>query len=97
MANCRRSTSDRVSAASELERMEPARDRATILGLIAVADTLRPDVVEVVQKLRSIGVKKIVMLTGDHDRVAQTIGRRAGIDEVFSQLLPKKKSRLFEP
>jgi Cd2+/Zn2+-exporting ATPase len=64
---------------------------ATILGLIAVADTLRPDVVEVVQKLRSIGIRKIVMLTGDHDHVAQTIGRRAGIDEVFSQLLPEEK------
>jgi Cd2+/Zn2+-exporting ATPase len=64
---------------------------ATVLGLVAVADTLRPDVVEVVQKLRSIGVKKIVMLTGDHDRVAQAIGRRAGIDEVFSQLLPEEK------
>jgi Zn2+/Cd2+-exporting ATPase len=64
---------------------------AMIFGLIAVADTLRPDVVEVVQKLRSIGVKKIVMLTGDHEHVAQTIGRRAGIDEVFSQLLPKQK------
>jgi Zn2+/Cd2+-exporting ATPase len=65
--------------------------RAMILGLVAVADTLRPDVVEVVQRLRSIGIRKIVMLTGDHDRVAQTIGRRAGIDEVFSQLLPEEK------
>ena len=65
--------------------------RAMVLGLLAVADMLRPDVVEVMQKLRSIGVKKIVMLTGDHDRVAQTIGRRAGIDEVFSQLLPEEK------
>jgi Cd2+/Zn2+-exporting ATPase len=68
-----------------------SKGRATVLGLVAVADTLRPDVVEVVQKLRSIGVKKIVMLTGDHDRVAQAIGRRAGIDEVFSQLLPEEK------
>jgi Zn2+/Cd2+-exporting ATPase len=64
---------------------------AAILGLIAVADTLRPDAVEVVQKLRSIGVKKVVMLTGDHDRVAQAIGRQAGIDEVVSQLLPEDK------
>ncbi|MBV9106919.1 MAG: heavy metal translocating P-type ATPase [Verrucomicrobia bacterium] len=67
------------------------RGGAKVLGLVAVADTLRPDAVELVQKLRSIGVKKIVMLTGDHDRVAQTIGRRAGIDEVFSQLLPEAK------
>jgi len=68
-----------------------AQARAVVLGLVAVADTLRPDADEVVQNLRSIGVKKIVMLTGDHDRVAQTIGRRAGIKEVFSQLLPEGK------
>jgi Cd2+/Zn2+-exporting ATPase len=68
-----------------------AQARAVVLGLVAVADTLRPDAAEVVQNLRSIGVKKIVMLTGDHHRVAQTIGRRAGIDEVFSQLLPEGK------
>jgi Zn2+/Cd2+-exporting ATPase len=68
-----------------------AQARAVVLGLVAVADTLRPDAAEVVQNLRSIGVKKIVMLTGDHHRVAQTIARRAGIDEVFSQLLPEGK------
>jgi Cd2+/Zn2+-exporting ATPase len=68
-----------------------AQARAVVLGLVAVADTLRPDAAEVVQNLRSIGVKKIVMLTGDHHRVAQTIGRRAGIDQVFSQLLPEGK------
>ena len=68
-----------------------AQPCAVVLGLVAVADTLRPEAAEVVQNLRSIGVKKIVMLTGDHRRVAQTIGRRAGIDEVFSQLLPEEK------
>jgi Zn2+/Cd2+-exporting ATPase len=68
-----------------------AQPCAVVLGLVAVADTLRPDAAEVVQNLRSIGVKKIVMLTGDHHRVALTIGRRAGIDEVFSQLLPEEK------
>jgi len=75
---------------SGLERVT-GKSRTIILGLVAVADTLRPDAVAVVKKLRSIGVKKIVMLTGDHDRVAQTIGRKAGIDEVFSQLLPEEK------
>ena len=70
---------------------------AKVLGLVAVADTLRPDVVEVVQELRSIGVKKIVMLTGDHDRVAQAIGHRAGIEGQqtrigWSQGVPAKGS-----
>ena len=81
------------SSASEASplRLLNGEARATVLGLVAVADTLRPDVVEVVRKLRSLGVEKIVMLTGDNDRVAQAIGRRAGIDEVFSQLLPEQK------
>jgi Cd2+/Zn2+-exporting ATPase len=71
------------------------KSHAMVQGLVAVADTLRPDVIEVVQKLRSIGVKKIVMLTGDHERVARTIGRRAGIDKVFSQLLPEEKVKVI--
>lgn len=79
-----------VSEASPL-CLVAGQARARVLGLVAVADALRPDVIDVVHKLRSIGVKKIVMLTGDNDRVAQAIGRRAGIGEVFSQLLPEQK------
>ncbi|MBV8378146.1 MAG: heavy metal translocating P-type ATPase [Verrucomicrobia bacterium] len=82
---------DRDSVPCSGDDAAVGKSRAKVLGLIAVADSLRPDAIEVVQKLRSIGVKKIVMLTGDHDRVARAIGRRAGIDEVFSHLLPEGK------
>jgi Cd2+/Zn2+-exporting ATPase len=66
-----------------------------ILGLIAVADTLRPDVLEVTRKLKSLGIRKLVMLTGDHDRVAQAISRQAGMDEYRAELLPEDKVQVL--
>ena len=66
-----------------------------LLGLIAVADTLRPDAPEVIRKLKSLGVRKLVMLTGDHGRVARAIGRQVGVDEVHSDLLPEDKVKVI--
>jgi Zn2+/Cd2+-exporting ATPase len=65
--------------------------RCKILGLIAVADTLRPGVLEVTRKLKSLGIRKLVMLTGDHDRLARAIARQAGVDEYRAELLPEGK------
>jgi Cd2+/Zn2+-exporting ATPase len=61
------------------------------LGLIAVADTVRPEAQAMVAALKAAGVKKIVMLTGDNQRAAQAIGKAAGVDEVRSELLPEDK------
>jgi Zn2+/Cd2+-exporting ATPase len=66
-----------------------------LLGLIAVADTVRPDAREVTQKLKSLGVRKVVMLTGDHGRVARAIARQVGVDEVHSDLLPEDKVKVI--
>jgi Cd2+/Zn2+-exporting ATPase len=66
-----------------------------LLGLIAVADTLRPDAPEVIRKLKSLGVRKVVMLTGDHGRVARAIARQVGVDEVHSHLLPEDKVKVI--
>ena len=66
-----------------------------LLGLIAVADTLRPDAPEVTRKLKSLGVRKVVMLTGDHGRVARAIARQVGVDEVHSDLLPEDKVKVI--
>jgi Cd2+/Zn2+-exporting ATPase len=66
-----------------------------LLGLIAVADTLRPDAPEVIRKLKSLGVRKVVMLTGDHGRVAGAIARQVGVDEVHSDLLPEDKVKVI--
>ena len=61
------------------------------LGLIAVADTLRPNAAQVIRQLKALGVKKVIMLTGDHPRVAANIAQQVGVDEVYAGLLPKDK------
>lgn len=65
------------------------------LGVIAVADTLRPDAPAVVRELKSLGIDQVVMLTGDNERVAMAIAREAGIDEVHAELLPEDKVRVI--
>ncbi|HMP00572.1 MAG TPA: heavy metal translocating P-type ATPase [Kiritimatiellia bacterium] len=66
------------------------------LGLIALADTLRPDAPAVIARLREIGIERVVMLTGDHRRVAEAIGRQAGVDEVHAELMPEDKWRIVQ-
>ncbi len=67
-----------------------------ILGAVAIADVLRNDAAEVVRKLKNIGVKRVVMLTGDNQRVAAAIGKQAGVDEVYAELLPEDKVRVIK-
>jgi len=67
------------------------QQQARVLGLVAVADTLRPEAASVVRRLKRLGITRVVMLTGDHDRVAQAIAREVGVDEVHAQLLPDQK------
>jgi Zn2+/Cd2+-exporting ATPase len=62
-----------------------------ILGLIAVADSIRDEAAFLVQRLRKLGVQKIVMLTGDNQLTAQSVGQQLGIDEVHAELLPEDK------
>ncbi len=69
-------------------------EAAKILGVIAVADVLRPEAAAVIRQLKHLGVKRVAMLTGDHRRVAQAIAREAGVDEVHAQLLPEEKVRV---
>jgi len=61
------------------------------LGVIGVADTLRPNAAEFVSALRAEGVQKVIVLTGDNQRVAQAIAARVGADEVRAELLPADK------
>ena len=62
-----------------------------LLGIIALADVLRPDAPAVVRELKAAGVERIIMLTGDNKRVARRIAAQAGVDEVFADLLPEDK------
>ena len=63
----------------------------TVVGLLGVMDTLKEGVREAIQELRDLGVKRIVMLTGDSEVVAKNIAFQAGIDEYHANLLPEDK------
>ena len=61
------------------------------LGIIGMADTIRPDAPAVVRELREAGVERVVMLTGDNRRVADRIAAAIGVDEAFADLMPEDK------
>jgi Cu+-exporting ATPase len=62
-----------------------------IIGLIAVADSLKPNAREAIEELKRMGIKPI-MLTGDNAVTAKAIAQQCGIDEVLSQILPDQKA-----
>ncbi|WP_303164683.1 cation-translocating P-type ATPase [Corynebacterium sp.] len=66
------------------------------VGVISVADSIREDAKEMVDELHAAGVKKVVMLTGDAQRVAEAVAREVGIDEVHAGLLPEDKQAVIE-
>ncbi|WP_028984044.1 heavy metal translocating P-type ATPase [Sporolactobacillus terrae] len=65
-------------------------DRA-LIGVIAVSDTIRPTTVAAMDQLKKIGVRELVMLTGDHHTTAQQVADEAGITRFFADLLPEDK------
>ena len=64
------------------------------VGLVAVADPLKPDSAAAIGRLRELGLR-IVLLTGDHPAAAQAIAAQVGIDEVFAEVLPTAKADLI--
>ena len=62
-----------------------------VVGLIAVADTLKPQAAEDVRRLQHMGLE-VVMLTGDNRHTAQAIARQAGIARVLAEVLPEEKA-----
>lgn len=67
-----------------------------VLGVIALADQIREEAQVALQKIKSIGVEKIVMLSGDNQKTADAIGAKVGADEVFGDLLPEGKVQNIE-
>lgn len=60
-------------------------------GVIAVADAIRPEAAAMIAELKTMGVRKTVMLTGDNETVANAVARRIGIDDVRAGLMPDMK------
>ena len=81
------------------QRMRDAGQTALIViaaeerigGVIGVADRLRPEAARTIATLKGLGVRDIVLLTGDHERVAQAIAKELAVDEVRAGLLPDGK------
>ncbi len=67
-----------------------------LAAVICIADPLRKEAKAVVIALRSLGVKKLVMLTGDSERTAAAIAAQVGVDEYRSEVLPEDKARYVE-
>ena len=66
----------------------------TLLGMIAVADTMKEDSAGAVSQMQKMGLR-VVMLTGDNEKTANAIGREAGVDEVIAGVLPDGKEALI--
>jgi Cd2+/Zn2+-exporting ATPase len=62
-----------------------------LLGIIAVADTVRTEAAAMVKRLRQLGIEQMIMLTGDNKRTAQSIATEVGITQVYAELLPEDK------
>ena len=91
-------SSEMLAAADELagQGKTPllfARD-GRLLGIIAVADVIKPDSAEAVRELQGMGIK-VIMLTGDNEKTAQSVGRQAGVDKVIAGVLPDGKESVI--
>ena len=65
-----------------------------VLGLIAVADTIREDSIKAIAELKNMGIK-VVMLTGDNKKTADVIGKMAGVDDIAAQVMPSDKEKII--
>ncbi|MDR1030461.1 MAG: cadmium-translocating P-type ATPase [Treponema sp.] len=65
-------------------------------GCLVISDELKPDSIQAVQSLKAVGVKTVVMLTGDSKIAGELIGRELGLDAVYAELLPQDKVAQLE-
>jgi Cu+-exporting ATPase len=97
-----RQESDLGAAEEAMARLEAEGKTAMLvgyggrlIGIIAVADTLKPEANEAVAALRQEGIEAI-LLTGDNERTAQAIAKAVGIERVIAEVLPADKARIIE-
>ena len=88
-------------AIAALERLEHAGSTAVLvmmarepIGVLGIADQVRPEARSALQSLRDAGVRRLVMLTGDNQGTAKAVAQQLGIDEYHAELLPDDKVRI---
>jgi len=62
-----------------------------VLGILAVGDTIRTEAAEAINRLHRMGIRPVIMLSGDNARTASAVAKQAGIDDVYGDLLPEQK------
>lgn len=67
-----------------------------IVGVISIADKVRPDAVNAIQNLKRFGIKKVVMLTGDNKATAEKVAEELQIDGFYAELLPEQKVSILK-
>ena len=67
-----------------------------LAAVICIEDPLREEARGVIQKLKTLGISKVVMMTGDSERTARSIAARVGVDEYYSEVLPEDKAGYVE-
>lgn len=67
-----------------------------LCAVICIEDPLREEAAEVIQELKKVGIKNVVMMTGDSDRTARVIAARVGVDRYFAEVLPEDKAHFVE-
>lgn len=67
-----------------------------LAAVICIEDPLRPEAAEIIRQLKKIGLKKIVMMTGDSERTAKAIAKKVGVDEYYAEVLPEDKANFVE-
>jgi Cd2+/Zn2+-exporting ATPase len=77
------------------EGNDEAKEIVRLLGVIAFADLLRPNVASIVKEIKAAGVERVVMLSGDNRHAAEAIARQAGVDDFYAELLPEDKVRVI--
>lgn len=67
-----------------------------IKGMISIADAVREEAKGLIEQLKQVGIKKVIMLTGDNERTAMTIRDELQVDEVYANLLPEEKVNILK-
>lgn len=68
----------------------------TLAAVICIEDPLRKEAAQVISELHSLGIKKIVMMTGDSERTARCVAEAVGVDDLYYEVLPEDKAKFIE-